>query len=90
MGYQYDEKDGHITPKQIVSSVNIRVEAGGRPDTTGAATIAEIETIIGKFASGNRLTLEGKVPEVYNVGNCTEPRLILGAIADGWYTANTI
>ncbi|MFH1652306.1 MAG: FAD-dependent oxidoreductase, partial [Chloroflexota bacterium] len=30
-----------------------------------------------------RESLEGKVPEVYTIGDCAEPRLILDAIADG-------
>jgi len=35
-------------------------------------------------------SLEGKVPEVYAIGDCKEPRMIVDAIADGWRIANTI
>jgi 2,4-dienoyl-CoA reductase (NADPH2) len=35
-------------------------------------------------------SLKGKVPEVYAVGDCKEPRMIVDAIADGWRIANTI
>ena len=35
-------------------------------------------------------TLKGKVPEVYLIGDCSEPRLIMDAIADGWRIANAI
>jgi len=35
-------------------------------------------------------SLKGKVPEVYAVGDCKEPRMIVDAIADGWQIANTI
>jgi len=28
-------------------------------------------------------SLEGKVPEIYPIGDCIEPRLIIDAIADG-------
>jgi thioredoxin reductase len=35
-------------------------------------------------------SLEGKVPEVYAVGDCREPRMIVDAIADGWKIANEI
>jgi len=35
-------------------------------------------------------SLEGKVPEIYFVGDCKEPRLIPDAIAEGWRIANTI
>ena len=34
--------------------------------------------------------LRGKVPEVYAVGDCGNPRLIVDAIADGWKIGNTI
>jgi 2,4-dienoyl-CoA reductase (NADPH2) len=33
---------------------------------------------------------EGKVPEIYLVGDCKEPRLIPDAIADGWRIGNMI
>jgi 2,4-dienoyl-CoA reductase (NADPH2) len=35
-------------------------------------------------------SLKGKVPEIYLIGDCREPRLIPDAIADGWKIANTI
>ena len=35
-------------------------------------------------------SLEGKVPEVYAIGDCREPRMIVDAIADGWHIARTI
>ena len=35
-------------------------------------------------------TVEGKVPEVYSVGDCREPRLILQAVADGNRIAKSI
>ncbi len=35
-------------------------------------------------------TLEGKVPEVYSIGDCREPHLILEAIADGSRIARVI
>jgi 2,4-dienoyl-CoA reductase (NADPH2) len=34
--------------------------------------------------------LEGKVPEIYAIGDCNEPRLIVDAIADGWNVARKI
>jgi 2-enoate reductase len=34
--------------------------------------------------------LKGKVPEVYAIGDCKEPRLIVDAIADGWQVAQRI
>jgi 2,4-dienoyl-CoA reductase (NADPH2) len=35
-------------------------------------------------------TMEGKVPEIYPVGDCVEPRLIIDAVADGFRVARTI
>ncbi len=35
-------------------------------------------------------SLEGKVPEVYNIGDCREPRLIINAIADANRIAKSI
>jgi 2,4-dienoyl-CoA reductase (NADPH2) len=35
-------------------------------------------------------SLEGKVPEIYTIGDCGEPRMIVNAIADGYHTARTI
>ena len=35
-------------------------------------------------------SLEGKVPEIYTIGDCRQPRLIVDAIADGWRISHTI
>ena len=35
-------------------------------------------------------SLEGKVPEIYAIGDCREPLLIVDAIADGWRIARAI
>jgi pyruvate/2-oxoglutarate dehydrogenase complex dihydrolipoamide dehydrogenase (E3) component len=35
-------------------------------------------------------SLKGKVPEIYIIGDCGEPRMIVNAIADGYHTARTI
>ena len=34
--------------------------------------------------------LQGKVPEVYNLGDSNEPRLIIHAVADGYRVGSTI
>ena len=34
--------------------------------------------------------VEGKALEVYAIGDCQEPRMIVDAIADGWRIANEI
>jgi pyruvate/2-oxoglutarate dehydrogenase complex dihydrolipoamide dehydrogenase (E3) component len=35
-------------------------------------------------------SLQGKVSEIFLIGDCREPRMISNAIADGWKVANTI
>lgn len=35
-------------------------------------------------------TLEGKVPEIYAIGDCREPNWIVDAVADGWRIARTL
>ncbi len=35
-------------------------------------------------------SLKGKAPEIYAIGDCKEPRMIVDAIADGWKIANKI
>jgi pyruvate/2-oxoglutarate dehydrogenase complex dihydrolipoamide dehydrogenase (E3) component len=35
-------------------------------------------------------TLKGEVPETYLIGDCSEPRLIMDAIADGWRISNAL
>jgi 2,4-dienoyl-CoA reductase (NADPH2) len=35
-------------------------------------------------------SLDGKVPEIYSIGDCREPLLITDAIADGWQIASKI
>ena len=34
--------------------------------------------------------LEGKVPEIYHIGDCNEPRLIIHAVADGYRVTSAI
>jgi len=34
--------------------------------------------------------LKGKVPEVYIVGDAVEPRMLIDAVADGYWTARKI
>jgi 2,4-dienoyl-CoA reductase (NADPH2) len=35
-------------------------------------------------------SLQGKVPEIYAIGDCKEPRMIVDAIAEGWQIARRI
>ncbi len=40
--------------------------------------------------TGLAKSLEGKAPEVYAIGDCGQPRMIVDAIADGWEIGNKI
>jgi 2,4-dienoyl-CoA reductase (NADPH2) len=35
-------------------------------------------------------SLKGKVPEIYLIGDGSDPRLILEAVSDGWKTASSV
>jgi 2,4-dienoyl-CoA reductase (NADPH2) len=60
----------------------------------GERQIVEADTVIPTLplAPNMRLveTLKGKVPEIYAIGDCKEPRLITDAIAAGTRTARAI
>jgi thioredoxin reductase len=40
--------------------------------------------------TGLKKDLEGKVPELYAIGDCNDPRLILHAVSDGYRVASNI
>ena len=60
----------------------------------GKRQIIEADSIVPAlpFMSNNELfeSLQGKVPEIYSVGDCKEPQLIREAIADGAHIAYSI
>jgi 2,4-dienoyl-CoA reductase (NADPH2) len=60
----------------------------------GKRVVIEADTIIPALPmhpnTGLAETIKGKVPEVYLIGDCREPRLIPDAVADGWRVGNTI
>ncbi len=57
----------------------------------GQRQTVEVDTVV--LAAGSLRdielyqALEGKVPELYLVGDCVEPRNIMAAVADGYFTA---
>lgn len=64
------------------------ITRGGERQTIEADTIVPAMP----FKPNNELlkALKGKVPEIYAIGDCNEPRLIVDAIADGYRIARTI
>jgi 2,4-dienoyl-CoA reductase (NADPH2) len=64
------------------------IDKDGKERTLEADTIA---TALPLKANNELLNaLKGKVPEVYAIGDCKEPRLILNAVADGYRVAQEV
>lgn len=64
------------------------VTRGGERQTIAADTIVPATP----FKPNNELlkALKGKVPEIYSIGDCNEPRLIVDAIADAYRIARAM
>jgi len=60
----------------------------GEKQTIEADSIVPTSPLIPDMGLFHRL--EGKVSEVYAVGDCVEPNMIVDAIAAGWRTAREI
>lgn len=78
-GVRFDE----VTPSGIVVTTK-----------EGERLVLEADTIIPALPMQPNMGLadiiKGKVPEVYSIGDCKEPRLILDATADGWRVGNMV
>ena len=63
-------------------------------DQTGRKQMLEADNIIVATPpepnTGLFEALKGKVPEIYMIGNCKGPGLIINAIADGYNIGNSI
>ncbi|MFC1946183.1 FAD-dependent oxidoreductase, partial [Chloroflexota bacterium] len=60
----------------------------GQQRTIKADTVVPTSPLVPNTALQE--SLEGKVPEIYAIGDCAEPNLIVHAIRAGWHTANSI
>ena len=60
----------------------------GKKVTIAADSIAPAVSLTPN--TGLLRSLEGKVPEIYTIGDCREPQLIPEALADGWRIAHKI
>jgi len=77
-----------------VKSIEITDKGLGITTKEGKKEAIEADSII----SASPLTpntellksLQGKVPEIYAIGDCKEPRMIVDAIAEGWQIAQRI
>jgi pyruvate/2-oxoglutarate dehydrogenase complex dihydrolipoamide dehydrogenase (E3) component len=78
-GVEYQE----ITDKGLTI-----IDGEGRTRTIEADTIVTAMPL--KPNNDLIKTLEGTVPEIYSIGDCVEPRLIIDAVADGFRIAHGI
>jgi 2,4-dienoyl-CoA reductase (NADPH2) len=73
---------------EIADGGVVIITKDGEKKTLSADTViptSPLKPNMGLFDS-----LRGKAPEVYAIGDCREPRMIVDAIADGWKTGNEI
>jgi 2,4-dienoyl-CoA reductase (NADPH2) len=88
----YDKKGGVM----ITGVKDMRITEEGLVITTkdGETQTLQADSVIPTSPlepnTGLLKSLEGKVPEVYAIGDCREPRMMVDAIADGWKIANEI
>jgi 2,4-dienoyl-CoA reductase (NADPH2) len=77
-----------------LKSIKITAEGVDITDADGVTSTIKADSVIPTAPltanTGPLKSLEGKAPEVYAIGDCQEPRMIVDAIADGWRTARTI
>jgi 2-enoate reductase len=76
-------KSTKITDKGVVITTK-----KGEKQTIEADTIVPTAPLAPNMALFKGL--KGKVPKVYAVGDCKEPRLIVDAIGEGYHTASVI
>ena len=76
-------KDMEITDKGLAITTKT-----GKKQTLEADSIIPTSPLKPNTALSK--SLKGKAPEVYAIGDCQEPRMIVDAIADGWKIANKI
>jgi 2,4-dienoyl-CoA reductase (NADPH2) len=88
----YEKKGGTL----IMGVQEMRITDEGLVITTqnGEKRTLQADTIVptSPLAPDTELleSLEGKAPEIYAIGDCREPRMIVDAIADGWKIGNEI
>jgi 2,4-dienoyl-CoA reductase (NADPH2) len=88
----YETKGGTL----IMGVKEMRITHEGLVITTqdGESRTLQADTIVptSPLAPNTELleSLQGKAPEIYAIGDCQEPRMIVDAIADGWKIGNEI
>jgi 2,4-dienoyl-CoA reductase (NADPH2) len=85
------EKDAAIITGATIDKITdkgLSIETGGKKQTIAADTIALALPLHSNPVL--RQQLEGKLTEIYAIGDCTEPHLIADAIAGGSLIGHTI
>ena len=76
-------KSMEITEKGLIITTK-----EGKKETIEADSIVHTSPLAPNIALFENL--KGKVPEIYAIGDCREPRMIVDAIAEGWQIARRI
>jgi 2,4-dienoyl-CoA reductase (NADPH2) len=88
----YDKKGGTMITE--IKDMEITDEGLAITTKDGEKQILQADSIIPtsplKPNVGLLKSLEGKVPEIYAIGDCRDPNMIVDAIAAGWKIANEI
>jgi 2,4-dienoyl-CoA reductase (NADPH2) len=90
--FEWLEKNGATTIAGVkyeeITDKGLIITKEGKRQTIEADTIV---TAVPSKPNNELITsLKGKVPEVYAIGDCNEPRLIINAVADGYHVAHDI
>jgi 2,4-dienoyl-CoA reductase (NADPH2) len=88
----YDKKGGAmitgVKDMEITDEGLVITTKEGEKQTLQADSIVPTSPL--KPNTGLMKSLGGKAPEIYAIGDCREPRMIVDAIADAWEIANKI
>jgi 2,4-dienoyl-CoA reductase (NADPH2) len=88
----YDKKGGVMITG--IKEIDITEEGLAITTQDGEKKTLQADSILAtsplKPNTGLLKSLEGKASEIYAIGDCQEPRMIVDAIADGWKIANQI
>jgi 2,4-dienoyl-CoA reductase (NADPH2) len=90
--FEWMEKNGATTIAGVkyeeITDKGLIITKEGKRQTIEADTI--VTAVPSKPNNELIKTLKGKVPEIYAIGDCNEPRLIINAVADGYHVAHDI
>jgi NADH dehydrogenase FAD-containing subunit len=77
-----------VKSMEIIEKGLIVTTKEGKKETIEADSIVHTSPLAANIALFENL--KGKVPEIYAIGDCREPRMIVDAIAEGWQIGQRI